>query len=164
MPFGAVAVKNAIDPSLIAPCGMNCALCAGYLALKNDLRSKGIKMPYCAGCRPRNKKCAFLKRECPKLSKGELVFCYECTGFPCDRLSTLNERYKTRYKMSMIENLNFIEENGLQKFIENQERTWKCPTCGELISCHNGLCFRCDLEKLRDRKQKYRWDEARASR
>jgi ribosomal protein L37E len=59
----------------------------------------------------------------------------------------------------MIENLKFIKENGLDRFIEDQEKKWKCQRCGELISCHNGLCFICDFENLRDRKQKYRWDE-----
>jgi hypothetical protein len=104
-------MRIAIDPALIAPCGMNCALCSGYLALKNDLRSKGIRMINCTGCRTRNKDCAFLKGHCSKLSKGELIFCFECTSFPCDRLKTIDKRYRARYRMSMIENLNLIKEN-----------------------------------------------------
>jgi hypothetical protein len=46
-----------IREKLIAPCGMNCGICSGYLASKYDIESKGIKMPYCIGCRPRDKKC-----------------------------------------------------------------------------------------------------------
>jgi hypothetical protein len=152
-------MKTAIDPALIAPCGMNCALCSGYLALKNDIKNKGIRLINCPGCRPRNKKCAFLKGHCSKLSKGEVTFCFECASFPCDRLRTIDNRYRSRYRMSMIENLNFIKENGMEKFLEDQEETWKCQNCGELISCHNGLCFNCDLEKLKNKKQKYRWNE-----
>jgi hypothetical protein len=149
--------KNFIS-DLIAPCGMNCALCANYLALKNDLKSKGIKIPYCTGCRQRNKKCAFIKKQCSKLLNAEVAYCFECTGFPCDRLKTLNDRYKERYKMSMIENLSFIKEHGMQNFLEEQAKRWKCPNCGELISCHNGICFSCGLEKLRNKKEKYRWE------
>jgi hypothetical protein len=152
-------MKTAMDPALIAPCGMNCALCSGYLALKNDVKNKGIRMINCPGCRPRNKKCAFLKGHCSKLSKDEVTFCYECNSFPCDRLRTIDNRYRSRYRMSMIENLNFIKENGLKKFLEDQAETWKCQNCGELLSCHNGLCFKCDLEKLKNKKQKYRWNE-----
>jgi hypothetical protein len=155
-------MRTAIDPALIAPCGMNCALCSGYLALKNDIKNKGIKLINCPGCRPRNKKCAFLKGHCSKLSKGEVTFCFECTSFPCDRLRTIDNRYRSRYRMSMIENLSFIKENGMEKFLEDQEETWKCQNCGELISCHNGLCFNCDLEKLKNKKQKYRWNEHQA--
>jgi hypothetical protein len=28
-----------------------------------------------------------------------------------------------------------------------------------MICCHNGLCFNCNLETLRNKKQKYRWNE-----
>jgi hypothetical protein len=137
---------------------MNCAICAGYLALKNDLKGKGIRTVRCAGCRPRNKKCAFLKKQCSKLSEGEVTFCFECETFPCNRLKTIDERYRSRYKMSMIENLGFIREFGMEKFLKEQEKLWKCPNCEGLICCHNGLCFSCDLEKLRNKKQKYRWN------
>jgi hypothetical protein len=150
------AAKNSL-PDLIAPCGMNCTLCAGYLALENDVKSKGIRMPYCAGCRPRNKKCAFLKKQCPKLLNSEVTFCFECTSFPCDRLKTIDNRYKARYKVSLIENLNFIKKHGMKNFLAEQERLWKCPNCGELVCCHNGICFNCELEKLRNKKEKYRW-------
>ena len=36
-----------LKKELVAPCGMNCAVCSGYLALKHDVKSKGVKMPYC---------------------------------------------------------------------------------------------------------------------
>ena len=150
--------KN-LSPDLIAPCGMNCALCANNLALKNDFKSKGIKMPYCTGCRPRNKQCAFIKKQCSKLLNGEMAYCFECDSFPCHRLKTLDARYKERYKMSMIENLNFIKKHGMQNFLEEQEKLWKCPNCGELVCCHNGICFNCELEKLRNKKEKYRWQD-----
>ena len=49
------------------------------------------------------------------------------TSFPCDRLKTLNDRYKERYKMSMIENLSFIKEHGMQNFLEEQAKTVEMP-------------------------------------
>jgi hypothetical protein len=148
-----------LNPNLIAPCGMNCAICASYLALKNDVKSKGVKISYCTGCRPRNKNCSFIKKQCTALSSGEVAFCFECSSFPCDTLKSLDSKYKTRYRMSMIDNLNFIKEHGMQSFLEAQEKTWKCPDCGELVSCHNCLCFNCELETLRNKKEKYRWQE-----
>jgi hypothetical protein len=154
-----VETGNNLNAELIAPCGMNCGLCSSYLALANDLKSKGVKMPYCTGCRARNKQCAFLKKSCARLLKGEVDFCFECPDFPCEQLKKLDARYKSRYRMSMIDNSRFIKEQGMQKFMEAQEKTWKCSTCNRLVSCHNGLCFDCDLEKLRSKKQKYRWNE-----
>jgi hypothetical protein len=144
---------------LIAPCGMNCAICASYLALVNDVKNRGVKMPYCAGCRPRDKKCAFLKKRCSKLLNGEVAFCYECPSFPCESLRTLDDRYKSRYRMSMIDNLSYIKEHGMHSFLEEQAKKWKCPNCGEMICCHNGICFNCELEKLRNKKEKYRWHD-----
>jgi len=144
-------------PELIAPCGMNCGICSGYLAFKHDVKSKGIRMPYCIGCRPRDKKCAFLKKRCDLLLDGKVGYCYECKDFPCERLSHIDKRYRTFFRMSMIENLEFIKKNGIKKFLKEEKDRWKCLKCGGLICCHNGICFDCELNKLKTRKQLYRW-------
>ena len=79
-----------MNEELIAPCGMNCGICSGYLAYKHALKSKGVKMPNCIGYRPRDKKCFFLKKRCDLLLSGQIRYCYECQGFPCDRLRHLD--------------------------------------------------------------------------
>ena len=94
-----------MNEDLIAPCGMNCVLCVSYLAMKNDLKKKGFRKKYCAGCLPRGKNCVFMKEHCDLVGKGLVRFCYECQNFPCRRLKALNKRYQTKYHMSMIENL-----------------------------------------------------------
>ena len=152
-------MTTAKDAELISPCGMNCALCSSYLAMKCDLKSRGVKMPYCVGCRPRNKTCAFVKKRCSKVLNGKVSFCFECNSFPCDMLKALDERYKARYRMSMIENLKSIRDNGIEDFLSKQNQVWKCKNCGQLICCHNGICYNCGLEELKNKKQKYRWNE-----
>jgi len=148
-----------MEEILIAPCGMNCALCAGYLARQHDLKKKGILKTYCAGCRPRGKNCAFMKKACEKLGNGLVRFCFECADFPCRRLKHLDQRYRTFYHMSMIENLELIQKQGMENFLDQQTARWRCPTCGGVICCHNGLCFTCDLDRLLRKKRKYRWDD-----
>jgi hypothetical protein len=148
-----------MEEILIAPCGMNCALCANYLAMKLDLRKTGIQKMYCAGCRPRGKNCAFMKRSCELIGEGKIQFCHECINFPCDRLKRLDKRYRTKYHMSMIENLTYIKEQGMEKFLKEQEARWRCPDCGGVICCHNGICYGCKLEALKAKKLKYRWEE-----
>jgi len=148
---------------LIAPCGMNCAVCSGYLALKNDVKNKGVRMPYCAGCRPRDKKCAFLKKRCNLLLNNKVRFCYECEDFPCKSLERIDTRYRNNFRMSMIENLNFIKNSTLSKFLKKEDKKWKCPQCGGVICCHNGLCFCCSLDKLRKKKELYRWEHEQES-
>ena len=144
---------------LIAPCGMDCSVCSNYLALENDVRAKGVRMAYCKGCRPRDKKCSFLKKRCELLLNNKVEFCYECEEFPCENLKHIDKRCQTFFRMSLIDNLNYIKEHGLAEFLENQSKKWRCPDCGAVICCHNGLCFSCGLEKLKNKKKLYRWED-----
>ena len=97
-----------LDKKLIAPCGMNCGICLGYLRDKNK----------CPGCwfnnehknKSRNK---CIIKNCELLAKTDSKFCYDCEKYPCTRLKQLYNRYRTNFGMSMIENLEFIRENGL---------------------------------------------------
>jgi len=150
-----------MDKISIAPCGMNCLICSRHLAFKNNILNQGIGIPYCLGCRKKNNKCAFQKK-CDLLSKSKIEYCFQCPNFPCERLKKLDERYRNRYHMSMIENLEYIKENGIDQFLTWQEEKWRCPRCGGFVCCHNGLCFSCDLEKLKilvKKRQPYRWEE-----
>ncbi len=144
---------------LIAPCGMDCNVCSGYLAMQQDLKSKGIRLSTCKGCRPRDKKCAFLKKRCERLQNHSVTFCYECQKYPCENLRHLDTKYSTLFRMSFLDNLACIKKNGMDHFLRNEEKKWLCPTCGGVICCHNGLCFHCDRDRLRKKKQKYRWDD-----
>jgi len=144
---------------LVAPCGMDCNICSGYLAMQHDVKSKGIRISYCKGCRPRDKKCAFLKKRCRRLLHHSVIFCYECQEYPCENLNHINTRYKTFFRMSLLGNLAFIKKNGMAEFLRTQKEKWRCPTCGEAICCHNGLCFHCNMETLKTKKKMYRWED-----
>ena len=134
------------DKQLIAPCGMNCAICSRYLAYKNNLPEVKGKITHCIGCRPANRKCVVQKNciDNRKLLKREIDFCFECNCFPCDRLKKLDDRYKQNYNMSMIKNLMDIKTEGISKFVKQQYEKYKCPKCEGLISTHSGKCFVCD--------------------
>ncbi|MFC2017776.1 DUF3795 domain-containing protein [Chloroflexota bacterium] len=147
-----------MNEELIAPCGMNCAVCISYQAEKKDLNKKGFRKTYCAGCRPRGKYCVFMSKRCDLVGKGLVRFCYECRDFPCRRLKDLDKRYRTRYHLSMIGNLELIKEHGMERFLEKERARWQCPGCGGVICCHNGLCLDCSRDILRKNKT-YRWGE-----
>ena len=148
-----------MEEILIAPCGMNCAVCSGYLAGKHELKKQGVIMPACAGCRPRGKLCAFLKKRCPRLLEGAVTYCYECPEFPCRHLEHIDRRYRANYRMSLIGNLETIRERGMTVLLAEAEEQWRCPRCGGVICCHNGICFACGLEELKRRKHLYRWED-----
>jgi len=128
-----------IMKDLIAPCGMNCSLCLGYQREKNK----------CPGCRKRDayefgcgRKCII--RSCQILKDNKMEFCFDkCEKYPCKRLKNLDKRYKTKYGMSMLENLEDIKNLGVIKFLEKQKKRWKCPKCGELLCVHRDFCLGC---------------------
>ncbi len=149
-----------MEKELIAPCGMNCAICSGYLAMKYDVKSKGLKMTYCSGCRPRDKQCAFLKKRCKLLLNDRVEYCQQCPDYPCRNLEHIDGRYRRLYHMSMLENLALIGEKGVEGLLVAEMEKWRCPDCGEgTVCCHNGICFNCGLEKLNNKKKFYRWED-----
>ena len=143
--------SNPISEDLIAPCGMNCALCSRYLSSVNNLkRSK------CPGCRRRNERCSYLFEKCTGInhsSKGNAAFCFECSQYPCKQINRIDDRYRNNYGMSMKDNLEYIKKMGVGKFITEQYKKYRCSKCGGLISIHNRKCFKCDkITKLVDKK------------
>jgi len=129
-------------PELVAPCGMNCGVCKSYLAFSRGIPMKKGKISHCSGCLPRDKNC-YIKRPCKMLSKKKIRFCFECDHMPCKNLARLDERYRNRYAMSMVENLKEIQTKGIETFLKNQEAKYKCPKCGDAISVHDRKCYSC---------------------
>ena len=60
--------------------------------------------------------------------------------------------------MSMIENLNYIKDFGMEKFLDKERDKWSCAECGAMICCHNGLCLNCNFDTLLINR-KYRWEK-----
>jgi len=127
--------------TLIAPCGMNCTLCIGYQRQKNP----------CAGCNldDTNKPKSCIRcviKTCEVRKQTDSGFCYECSKYPCTRLKQLDKRYRSRYRMSMLENLDFIKSQGMNAFVEQETRRWSCLDCGQLTSVHRENCQRCGAD------------------
>lgn len=105
-----------INKNLIAPCGIDCGICLHFLRAKN-------KCPGCfTGRKVNNKPIKCPTRLCKK-RKGE--FCFSCDTFPCERIKRLDKRYRERYGMSEIENLEFIRDKGIDNFIKNECQKWQ---------------------------------------
>jgi len=128
--------------SVIAPCGMNCGICSAYLREKNR----------CPGCRGEDEKkpkscrnCAM--KTCEELIRNNLDYCFSCAKYPCNRVQHIDKRYRTRYAMSMIENLENIRTLGVQEFLKNEKIRWACPACGGTVCVHSGKCPSCGETK-----------------
>ena len=130
--------------SLVAPCGMNCSICMAYLREKNK----------CVGCRGTdiNKPITRVRckiKTCQVFQNSRTKFCFECKNFPCDHLRHLDKRYRTRYNMSMIENLGYIRDFGIRKFLKNEHERWTCSQCSGVICVHKGFCNDCGKSRPR---------------
>ena len=133
---------------LLAPCGMNCAVCKAYLAYTRGVPTKRGSVTHCAGCIPRGKNC-YIKRSCKKLTKHEVRFCFECKDLPCEKVAHLDKRYRERYGVSLVGNLREMEAKGVEAFLRSQEEKFKCTTCGDVVSVHDGKCYACLASKLK---------------
>ncbi len=47
-----------------------------------------------------------------------------CSEFSCDRLKKLDNRYRKKYGISEIENLKYIRDNGMEKFLKTELKKW----------------------------------------
>ena len=134
---------NFLYKDLIAPCGMNCALCIAHQRAKN----------HCAGCLSDTFKATYCQRcyikNCVKLQDTHLSFCFECDTYPCKRFKNLDKRYRSKYGMSMLKNLEFIQEFGIEKFIEKEKGLWTCVKCGHMLSVHRDSCIYCKAQNKR---------------
>lgn len=131
---------ESITSKLIAPCGMNCGICMAYPREKN----------HCPGCKgpDTNKPVSCVSciiKNCEIIKKNK--FCYKCERYPCLRLKNLDKRYRTKYGMSMIENLENINKLGIREFVKNERIRWKCSKCGGTINVHRWKCFDCGAER-----------------
>jgi hypothetical protein len=134
---------------MIAPCGMNCGLCIGHLREKKPCGG-------CFGMDDKNKpavcrSCSIMN--CEYLAKTASRFCYDCPKYPCRRMKNLDKRYRTKYGMSMIENLAFIKNHGIEAFLLKEEEKWKCKACGAGLSVHRAYCLNCKAAVGRSTRQ-----------
>jgi uncharacterized OB-fold protein len=43
----------------------------------------------------------------------------------------------------MIENLDYLRDNGMKKFIIHEKKRWKCKECGGIVCVHREDCINC---------------------
>ena len=122
---GKVVQILAEDALIIAPCGINCSLCRAYMRERQP----------CPACRGgvdnKSKAClACAIKNCAVLAAGGHRFCFSCEKFPCAKLLRLDHRYRTKYSVSVIENLQRIKAVGVEQFVAEDTTKWSCPQCG----------------------------------
>lgn len=108
----------------IGVCGLDCGLCPRYYTRGTS------RCPGCGGPDFFNKhpSCSFITC-CVK--KRKLEVCAECSDFPCSKFKTDEEYQQLKESSSypsckvVMLNLEFIKEDGISKFIDQQKKRIK---------------------------------------
>jgi len=120
---------EAMMAAAAAPCGIACGECELFKAkddpaLLEALTAKGLKresLP-CPGCRPAKGNCPVIAGACETylcIEKRGFEFCYECPGFPCEKLNPASHRADILPHNLKVFNLCFIQKHGLEEFLKN---------------------------------------------
>ena len=130
--------SNLTDPTLIAPCGIDCRLCRAYVREKKACPGcrgeDNLKSISCVRCQIKN---------CEKMVQAGFQYCFECEAFPCARVKHLDKRYREKYATSVIDNLKNIKNIGINDFVTKENKRWVCPECGSMLCMHIPQCLSC---------------------
>ena len=126
------------NPDIIAPCGINCGLCRAYIRDRKP----------CPGCRggenyKSNACLTCVIKNCPELAVDGHKFCFSCSKYPCADLLHLDHRYRIRYGVSVVENLERIRTIGVRRFAAEEAVRWACSKCGDRLCMHKPQCINC---------------------
>lgn len=147
-----------IKEELLAPCGLYCGVCRIYLAHKyNDMEFKkgilhtlnsfGVKNVNdiaCTGCLSKDVVFTFC-RTCPIkdcIKNKEIKGCYQCDEFPC---KIINDWPDPLDKRVMLRAVPVWRELGTQKWVEEEEKRYKCPNCGNQLFHGVKKCTYCEF-------------------
>jgi hypothetical protein len=150
-----------VDIALAGRCGIYCVPCGIYCAYLDvgehfNYIAKSWEIPReklrCRGCQALTPDC--WGTGCERLKcfneKG-YRYCYKCKEFrhhSCVKYESVASRYLERGQNTR-EALLRIEIGEMEKWLEEQERRWYCPSCGNPTSWYDERCYSCGkpLEK-----------------
>lgn len=128
-----------IKTEMFAPCGMNCMVCYKHCYTKKTKQPCGGCMVESKGKPEHCRKCKI--KDCVQ-SKG-LIYCYECSEFPCKLIKNLEKSYNKRYDESLIENSLIVQEHGISHLMDLHNKKYRCSKCGGILSLHDKVCTEC---------------------
>ena len=147
---------------MVGICGIYCGTCPYYLAhRKNDTAelarlSEEAGLPVeeirCDGCLSDKLyapcvECKYGFRQCAR-DKG-VTWCFQCQDFPCQRLRDHRDIHIVNgisHHEHLIEYLQYMKENGVERWISEQEKAGRCPECGTMLYWYSRECSNCQAK------------------
>ena len=145
---------------LVAPCGLYCGACSIYTARKRgdaaalDVWAKRVterrgwvikpeEDRVCDGCLSSQQ--AIMCRRCAmrtcSIDKG-ITHCAECSDFPCQTIIDFNNDGRPHHS-EVLDNVRRQQEIGIDAWLDDQEKRWRCPACGCVIDWYDAKCPQC---------------------
>ena len=146
----------------VAPCGLYCGACSirsaynrndsvllkamadgvslylGHKVEAKDLACKGclsdVVSISCRECKMRD--CAF--------SKG-LKYCSECIDSPCELIKNFNNDGLLHHA-EVLYNIRHQREIGVDAWIKEQDKRWRCPGCSAETDWYANKCHSCGAD------------------
>ena len=147
---------------LAAICGLYCGTCPHYLAPRiNDHEqleqiSQDKRIPVegigCDGClservSPHCMECRHGFRRCA--AEKNVTWCFECPEFPCQRLRDFRNTHIVdgiSHHEHVIEELQYIKEHGIERWVDKQASAGQCPQCGKELYWFTRQCPSCHTQ------------------
>lgn len=144
----------------VAPCGLYCGACTIRLAGKSGNRQLMEEIALaltarqgqsiqaddlaCEGCLS-DEKVAIVCRDCDlracAMEKG-VRHCSSCSEYPCQAIVDFSNDGLPHHA-EVTENICRQLEIGLEAWADEQEKRWRCPQCGRVISWYDSQCSAC---------------------
>jgi len=146
-----------VKKELLSPCGLYCGVCSIYIAHRDNNTkfkqalfpvykgfAKSIEEISCTGCLsdgtvfPVCQVCA-IKKCCKE--KG-FEGCFECDDFPCKFVDHFPIPVG---KQVILRAIPYWRNHGTEKFIEEEEKRYHCPKCGNPLFRGVKRCNNCKI-------------------
>jgi len=148
--------------NLVAPCGLYCGACSTYVARKRgdeealDTMAKRITEHLgvmikpeddliCNGCL--SSQVAVFCRRCALRAcaiEKKVTYCVQCSDFPCQILTDFNNDGRPHHS-EVLANVRRQQEIGINAWLDEQEKRWRCPDCGCVIGWYDIKCPQCSV-------------------
>ena len=146
-----------VKKELLAPCGLYCGVCSIYIAHRdNNLKFKEKLLPIyksfaksvddiaCTGCLsdgivfPVCRSCPIKKCSQDKGING----CHQCNDFPCKFIENFPIQVGKKVILRAIPTW---RELGTEKWVEEEEKRYHCPDCGNPLFRGAKRCNKCGI-------------------
>lgn len=141
-----------IDASLAGICGAYCGACPVYRAWADQdmprlqalarLLNTTTDRLLCTGCRTASPFCFGGDCGIKQCARAHgVVFCAECSDYPCDRIRTFQSA--APYRAEMCRDARRLQEIGVSAWLREEDARWRCPGCGVRVPAGVDACPGC---------------------